>query len=326
VTDEEKELRVTAIIAELGLVKARNTCIGDEKVRGISGGERKRANVAVQLISNPTVLFMDEPTSGLDSFQAQAIMESMKNLAKNGRLVISVIHQPRSSIFDMFDKLLLLSEGRSMFLGKATDAVLHFERLGHKSPPFFNPSDFFLDILSPDNSSPVIRCSPLPTMGFLGCGHMLRVRMVQEVGSYADFPGHYGSEEKDLCIRFLDRGWSLLALPGVHVWHDKSTAGRDWAAQHRSGTLNDMVFGLLRAPLPELFYYLPGKAFKLVLWGLKGSRKERWSGLAGLLDFVRHAPACLVQRAPVRRSTFRHFTGGDGGKTHKPRDWEGRVR
>ena len=182
------------------------------------------------------------------------------------------------------------------------------------------------DILSPDNSSPVIRCSPLPTMGFLGCGHMLRVRMVQEVGSYADFPGHYGSEEKDLCIRFLDRGWSLLALPGVHVWHDKSTAGRDWAAQHRSGTLNDMVFGLLRAPLPDLFYYLPGKAFKLVLWGLKGSREERWSGLAGLLDFVRHAPACLVQRAPVRRSTFRHFTGGDGGKTQKPRDWEGRVR
>jgi len=150
VSDEEKEIRVTAIIAELGLVKARNTCIGDEKVRGISGGERKRANVAVQLISNPTVLLMDEPTSGLDSFQAQAIMESMKNLAKNGRLVISVIHQPRSSIFAMFDKLLLLSEGRSMFLGKATDAVLHFERLGHKSPPFFNPSDFFLDILSPD--------------------------------------------------------------------------------------------------------------------------------------------------------------------------------
>ena len=150
VTDDEKEERVTSVIAELGLVKARNTCIGDEKVRGVSGGERKRANVAVQLISNPTVLFMDEPTSGLDSFQAQSIMESMKALASNGRLVISVIHQPRSSIFDMFDRLLLLSEGRTIYLGKASEAVKHFETAGHPCPEFFNPSDFFLDVLSPD--------------------------------------------------------------------------------------------------------------------------------------------------------------------------------
>ena len=150
VTDEEKEERVTAVIAELGLVKATNTCIGDEKVRGVSGGERKRANVAVQLISNPTVLFMDEPTSGLDSFQAQSIMESMRNLASSGRLVIAVIHQPRSSIFNLFDKLLLLSEGRAMYLGNSNEAITHFTNLGHPCPAFFNPSDFFLDILSPD--------------------------------------------------------------------------------------------------------------------------------------------------------------------------------
>ena len=88
--------------------------------------------------------------SGLDSFQAQSIMECMKSLALNGRLVIAVIHQPRSSIFECFDKLLLLSEGRTMFLGNAKEAQKHFETLGFSCPPFFNPSDYFLDILSPD--------------------------------------------------------------------------------------------------------------------------------------------------------------------------------
>jgi ABC-type multidrug transport system ATPase subunit/ABC-type multidrug transport system permease subunit len=151
VTYEQKENLVTSVINELGLVKTRDTIIGDERVRGVSGGERKRANIAVQLISDPAVLFLDEPTSGLDSFQAQAVMEAMKNMALNGRLVITVIHQPRSSIFDMFDKLLLLSQGRSIFLGDSRDASSFFVESGFSMPRFFNPADFFLDILSPDS-------------------------------------------------------------------------------------------------------------------------------------------------------------------------------
>ena len=95
VTDAEKAELVTNVISELGLGKTRDTIIGDDKVRGVSGGERKRANIGVQLISDPAVLFLDEPTSGLDSFQAQAVMESMKSIANQGRMVITVIHQPR---------------------------------------------------------------------------------------------------------------------------------------------------------------------------------------------------------------------------------------
>ncbi len=151
VSDDKKEELVNSIIMELGLNKARDTIIGDERVRGVSGGERKRANIAVQLISNPKVLFMDEPTSGLDSFQAQSVMEAMKAVAANGRLVISVIHQPRSSIFKMFDDLLLLSLGRTIYFGKAAAAAAHFRTSANLTcPPLFNPSDFFLDILSPD--------------------------------------------------------------------------------------------------------------------------------------------------------------------------------
>ena len=154
VTLEAKNALVSDVIDELGLGKTRDTIIGDEKQRGISGGERKRANIAAQLISDPAVLFLDEPTSGLDSFQALAVMDSMKSVAANGRLVITVIHQPRSSIFDMFDKLLLLSEGHAVYLGSAGGACPHFASLGHVCPAFFNPADFFLDILSPDLRSP----------------------------------------------------------------------------------------------------------------------------------------------------------------------------
>lgn len=150
---EEKVDLVNSTIAELGLVKAKDTTIGNEKVRGVSGGERRRASIAVQLLCDPAVLFLDEPTSGLDAFQSQAVMESMKKLATSGRLVIAVVHQPRSSIFEMFDKLLLLSEGRTMYYGDASNAVEYFQGLKYSCPDDFNPSDFFLDLLSPDNRS-----------------------------------------------------------------------------------------------------------------------------------------------------------------------------
>ena len=73
--------------------------------KGVSGGERKRVNIGVELISDPFILFLDEPTSGLDSFQALSVMTAMKNLAASGRTVVASIHQPRSSIYNMFDQL-----------------------------------------------------------------------------------------------------------------------------------------------------------------------------------------------------------------------------
>jgi ABC-type multidrug transport system ATPase subunit len=145
---------VDAVIHELGLVKCRDTIIGDDKLRGVSGGERKRANIGIQLISDPAVLFLDEPTSGLDSFQALSVMEAMKQMSRTGRLVITVIHQPRSSIFYMFDKLMLLSEGKTMYYGPSSEATEHFSKSGFPCPELFNPADFYLDILSPDVRNP----------------------------------------------------------------------------------------------------------------------------------------------------------------------------
>lgn len=86
--------------------------------------------VLQQLITNPMMLLCDEPTSGLDSFMAQNVMAAMKKMAEEGRTVISTIHQPSSEVFAMFDRLLILAEGRVAFLGDVQDALAFFERLG----------------------------------------------------------------------------------------------------------------------------------------------------------------------------------------------------
>ena len=137
---ENKQERVKAIIDELGLYKARDTRIGDAQVRGVSGGERKRCNIGVEMIQDPSLLFLDEPTSGLDSFQALNVVETLKALCEAGCTIVMSIHQPRSSIFALFDQLILLSEGHVVYDGKAgQDAVNYFSRLGCQCPSYFNP-------------------------------------------------------------------------------------------------------------------------------------------------------------------------------------------
>ena len=144
---------VDEIIKELGLKKAEDTRIGNEFVRGVSGGERKRTNIGIELLSNPSLLFLDEPTSGLDAFQAQNVMETLWTLANGGRTVVATLHQPRSSIYKMIDLLLLLTEGRCAYFGPAQDAVAWFGSAGFPCPEEFNPADFFLDLTSVDYRS-----------------------------------------------------------------------------------------------------------------------------------------------------------------------------
>ncbi|CAN0164535.1 unnamed protein product, partial [Ectocarpus sp. 12 AP-2014] len=107
---EEKSAMVDKLISKLGLSKVASTIVGDEKTRGISGGEKKRLSIACQLFGTPSLIFCDEPTTGLDAFQASArVMATLRQLAQDGHTVICSIHQPRSSIYGMFDDVLLLS-------------------------------------------------------------------------------------------------------------------------------------------------------------------------------------------------------------------------
>lgn len=144
----EREERVAEIISLLHLESAQNTIVGDPLKKGISGGERKRTAIGMEMVVNPGMLFLDEPTTGLDTFTAFTVILSLSNLAKLGKTVVATIHQPSTEIFKLFDDLLILSRGRVAYFGPAENAVEYFAKLGHQCPQYMNPADFiFMEVL-----------------------------------------------------------------------------------------------------------------------------------------------------------------------------------
>jgi ABC-type multidrug transport system ATPase subunit/ABC-type multidrug transport system permease subunit len=154
-TDKEYRKKIVdEIIDVLSLRKCADTIVGSATTRGVSGGERKRVSIGVQLIDKPKLIFLDEPTSGLDTFQAKNVMVALRDLSRQGCAVVTAIHQPRSSIFDTFDQLMIMSEGSVVYFGDATRAHDHFKRNGFECPNNYNPADYFVDIASVDLRTP----------------------------------------------------------------------------------------------------------------------------------------------------------------------------
>lgn len=147
-TDESIQGHVQSVINALGLVQIQDSVVGNEQRRGISGGERKRVNIALELVASPPVLILDEPTSGLDAQAALSITKLLKKLAGEGMTVLCVIHQPRVEIFETLDSVLILDTGRQIYSGPASLAKAHFEGIGYKFDPMSNPADVILDIAS----------------------------------------------------------------------------------------------------------------------------------------------------------------------------------
>lgn len=204
---EKKLMRVQKVIQELSLTKVKDTQIGNEIVRGISGGERKRVNIGTELVTDPALLFLDEPTSGLDSFNALNVMTSLRRLASNGRTIVSTIHQPRSSIFALFDQLCLLSEGRVMYFGPAKDAIGYFASLSFASPAQFNPADFFLDLLSVDPRSPDREANTKARVEYLGNKHVAQEEPVLLEGPDGDLEAgdDYGHAQNEVQVQLKNR-------------------------------------------------------------------------------------------------------------------------
>ncbi|XP_016016585.2 broad substrate specificity ATP-binding cassette transporter ABCG2 isoform X2 [Rousettus aegyptiacus] len=151
--NQEKNERINIVIQELGLSKVADSKVGTQFIRGVSGGERKRTSIGMELIIDPSILFLDEPTTGLDSSTANAVLLLLKRMSKQGRTIIFSIHQPRYSIFKLFDSLTLLASGRLMFHGPAQEALGYFASTGHHCEPYNNPADFFLDVINGDSSA-----------------------------------------------------------------------------------------------------------------------------------------------------------------------------
>ncbi|XP_046388181.1 ATP-binding cassette sub-family G member 4-like [Ischnura elegans] len=141
VTKEQREKTVTQISDLLGL----GGCMGT-KVCKLSGGERKRLSIAVELVTNPPIMFFDEPTSNLDSVASQTILSHLRCLADSGRVVICVVHQPSSKHFTMFDDLFVLSHGEAIYYGGVSELVPFLKSYGFSCPDYYNPSDFVIEV------------------------------------------------------------------------------------------------------------------------------------------------------------------------------------
>ena len=151
----EKAAQVEAVIHELGLWHVAEHRVGSVDERGVSGGERRRVSIGVQMLLDPQLLLLDEPTSGLDAFTASQLVNLLRELANRGRLVLLSVHQPRATIFKQFDKLLLLSAGgRTVYCGSSgTPMLRYFERAGFCCPRLSNPADYVLDVATIDMHS-----------------------------------------------------------------------------------------------------------------------------------------------------------------------------
>ncbi|KAH7658548.1 Sulfate-transporting ATPase protein [Dioscorea alata] len=151
---EMRDEYVGKLLFRMGLINCADSIVGDAKVRGISGGEKKRLSLACELIASPSVIFADEPTTGLDAFQAERVMETLRQLAQEGHTVICSIHQPRGSIYSKFDDIVLLSEGSVVYAGPAKEEpLLYFSKFGYQCPDHVNPAEFLADLISVDYSS-----------------------------------------------------------------------------------------------------------------------------------------------------------------------------
>ena len=150
ISNEEKMIRVNEMISILHLENCKDTIVGDSLTKGISGGERKRLSVGMEMIINPSIIFLDEPTSGLDTYTAYSLISNLKDLTTTGRTVVSTIHQPSSEILQLFDDLILLNHGKIVYQGEVNNLVPYFSNIGYKCPEYTNPSDYiFMNILNP---------------------------------------------------------------------------------------------------------------------------------------------------------------------------------
>ncbi len=155
--DHQVDAMVDQVLDDLSLTSIQHSLIGQSALgegRGISGGERKRVSVAQELVTRPSLLFLDEPTSGLDSTSALELMTNLKNLAqKGGHSIVTVVHQPRTTIFGLMDDLLLLSKGEEVYSGPAAGAKNVLETcpmIGYTLPPQTNIADWIMDVIRHD--------------------------------------------------------------------------------------------------------------------------------------------------------------------------------
>jgi len=146
--DKDIQAYVDALISCIGLSHVQHSLVGDANKPVVSGGQRKRVSIGMELAAAPMCIFLDEPTSGLDATSASSIMRLLKAISKLGVTTITIIHQPREQIFNGFDNILLLGNGSEIYAGPTIEAPKWFDSLGFTFPQRANPADVIMDIIT----------------------------------------------------------------------------------------------------------------------------------------------------------------------------------
>lgn len=144
----EIERHVDVLLACLQLAHVKDSLVGSPAAPVISGGQRKRVSIGMELAAAPMALFLDEPTSGLDATSASSVMSLLKALSRIGITIVAIIHQPRQEIYESLDEIILLGQGRMLFQGNREDVQTYFEQLSFMFPEHGNPADVVMDIIA----------------------------------------------------------------------------------------------------------------------------------------------------------------------------------
>ncbi|XP_047068481.1 ABC transporter G family member 1-like [Lolium rigidum] len=147
----EKRSRADDAIKQMGLAAVADTRIGGRVSKGISGGQRKRVSICIELLASPSLIFLDEPTSGLDSAASYHVMSRIARIAQRGGMtVVAAVHQPSTEVFELFHGLCLMANGKTVYFGPAAKAIEFFDSNGFPCPMRRNPSDHFLRMINTD--------------------------------------------------------------------------------------------------------------------------------------------------------------------------------
>ncbi|TQE07286.1 hypothetical protein C1H46_007108 [Malus baccata] len=292
----EKVLVVERVIESLGLQAVRDSLVGTVEKRGISGGQRKRVNVGLEMVMEPSLLILDEPTSGLDSSSSILLLKALRREALEGVNICMVVHQPSYTLFKMFDDLILLAKGGlTVYHGPVKKIEEYFGSLGITVPERVNPPDYFIDILEgivKPNTTTGVTYKQLPVRWMLHNGYPVPMDMLQSVdgmvASAGDNSAHGGSTPNAVSEgqSFARDFWKDVKC---HVEVKKD------ALKHNFITLNDLSERTNPGVFQQYKYFL-GRACKQ--W-LREARTQAVDFLILLL-----AGICLGTIAKVRDETF----------------------